>query len=99
MGNSILAGTVSLNPFLPPLALAQEKPSLPPAQLSSAPAPVDFGVVVGPSTTDSRRRIAAFLALATTKEAEHSKSNIIESQKPRVTADNVAMVQTLNETL
>lgn len=62
MGNSILAGTVSLNPFLPPLALAQEKPSSPAAQPSPAPAQA-FLVVGSWLAAESPQPRAGFLCM------------------------------------
>lgn len=63
MGNSILAGTLAFNPILPPLALAQEKPSSPAAQ----PSPFCFAA---PHLGGS---VACDLASATIAEAQYSE--------------------------
>ena len=64
MGNSILAHTLSFIPILEPLALAQEKPSSPVAQLWPAQASVVFGVVVSSSSIPTRAfQRAGFLCI------------------------------------
>ena len=42
MGNSILADILTFIPIFQPMALAQEKPTSPPAQPASAPAQAAF---------------------------------------------------------
>jgi hypothetical protein len=75
MGNSILTSTLNLIPPFQPMALAQEKPTSPPAQPAPAPAYVAFAIAVGSwPKTDSRKPTVSCVALATITGAEHEKS-------------------------